>query len=265
MVPRFVEKIARVRDRLEFFCDSGAFTVWTKGTTITLDEYCGFLRSLPFEPDRYLVLDVIGDPEGSRRNFDLMVERGFHPTPIVTRGDDPAVLDYYYQHADLVGLGGVTAANRASVAWCGAMMEHVGDRQAHILGMTRLEWIKKLRPWSTDSSSWLQAARYGMVNVYMGHGKMFRVQPRSMTERPPQRVAERIRRYGIDPYELIKPHAQTGAKSIMQRVNTMSWIEYAIEQREAIGTRLFLAVATEYWFEALVDAYDHVLEIRSRD
>jgi len=248
------------RGEIEFFLDSGAYTAWTKGEVISIPQYRAFIESLPFTPDRMMTLDVIGDAEGTRRNFDLMLGLGLDIVPIITRGEDPSALEYYYQHSDLVGLGGVARVDSASAAWCQAMMSHVGDRKAHILGMTRFDWVKLLRPWSVDSSTWLSGARFGECHVYLGNGHLTKFEPRR--GKPPKRLAERIRRLGFDPYELGRAYAGVGNNSLWQQITACSWIEYSIEQQRNIGTRLFLAFSTEVFFHQLVACYDRVMAVR---
>lgn len=258
---RVTRGVAERRDEIEFFLDSGAYTAWTKGEVVTIRDYARFIAKLPFVPDRTMTLDVIGDADGTRRNFEIMLRMGLPVTPIVTRGDDPAVLEFYYQHSDLVGLGGVARIDHASAAWCQAMMAHVGERKAHILGMTRFDWVKLLRPWSVDSSTWLSGARFGECHVYLGGGILTKFEPRK--EKPSARFAARIRRLGFDPYELSRAYAGVGNNSLWQQVTACSWIEYAMEQQSAIGTRLFLAFSTEVFFHQLVRCYDRVLAVRS--
>lgn len=232
--PKGVEKHA---DAIDLFVDSGAFTAWTLKKVIELDEYCQFIDGLPIKPWNYLTLDVIGDPEGTLANYNLMRERGFKPVPIVTRGDDEAAIEGYFDEADFVAFGGMTGTDRASSAWCRAVMEVAGKRRAHLLGMTRFDWIKELRPYSVDSSSWMQAARFGTMAVYMGHGVMTAFKPKTSKTPPPRNVAARIARYGIDPYALNQPDALKGAWGLAQRVSAMSWVEFSRKQQTSVFKR----------------------------
>jgi len=257
---KFPAAVARHADVLDLFVDSGAFTAWTLKIDITLDEYCGFLDSLPVLPWRYLTLDVIGDPEATLRNYEELRRRGYAPVPIVTRGDEAEAINRYYEGSDFVAFGGVTGVGNSSAAWCKAVMQIVGDRKAHLLGMTRMEWVKALRPYSVDSSSWMQAARFGTVAVYMGGGVMKQFNPRKGP--PPRDVAARIRRYGIDPFALAKGDNLKGAWGLGQQVAALSWVELSYDCETALGTRLFLAAATEQYLDQLVWAREKVLDLR---
>ena len=57
--------------------DSGAFTAWKANESISLDDYCRFIEKLPVTPWGYFQLDVVGDPDGTIRNYDEMRRRGF--------------------------------------------------------------------------------------------------------------------------------------------------------------------------------------------
>jgi hypothetical protein len=258
----FLRRLAAHQNEICAFVDSGAFTAWTLGKEIKLDDYCRFLDGLPFAPWRALTLDVIGNAEATMANFLEMRRRGFSPVPIFTRGESLDALEDYFGHSDIVALGGVAGANNSSAAWCKAVMPVIGQRRAHILGMTRTEWVKFFRPFSVDSSSWMGAARFGTIALYMGDGRMEVLRPRALEGRLPAPVASRIRRYGFDPYGLRKPRAGVGAWSTWQLISTHSWVEFAIDCQAAIGTKVFLAAATEQYFEQLVEVFGRIQEIK---
>lgn len=69
-----------------FLLDSGAFSCDTLGIKITVDDYCRFLDNLPVKPWRYFMLDVVGDPEKTIKNYEIMLSRGYTPIPVFTRG-----------------------------------------------------------------------------------------------------------------------------------------------------------------------------------
>lgn len=260
---RFIKRMSECWSELDFFLDCGAFTAWKGGKTITLDEYCSFVESLPFTPPRYMALDVVGDPEATLENYEAMRRRGLDPVPVLTRGETTEALDRYFQTSKLVALGGIAGADAASYAWTAKMVQHAAGRHTHVLGFTSLDWIKHLRPWSCDSSSWLSAARYGSMIVYLGHGRMKVVKPRELSKLEP-RIAERVRRYGFDPYEVGKKHAGVGNNSLWQTISTYSWLEYAMDQERQIGVRMYLAMTTEHWFDHLLRCYHAVQEARAK-
>jgi hypothetical protein len=251
-------------DELEIVIDSGAFTAHKQGKRIELDDYCAFLDKLPVRADRHFMLDVIGDPDGTRRNFEESIRRGYNPIPIVTRGDDPSIIDYYFGHSDLIALGSVAGIGNSSASWSQAMMQHIGDRKCHILGMTRFDLVKIMRPWSVDSSSWVSGRRYGGVMVYDGHADFIKIDiSKNLKGMLPRAASQRIRRYGIDPYELFqKKELRYGRMPRTQDLTTMSWCEFAYEMQERIGTRFFFVVTDGTQVGHIAECWEKIKQIR---
>lgn len=259
-----IDRLKELEGRSRWLLDSGAFTAWKMGIEVTLDSYCNFIEKLPTQPWRYFTLDVIGKPDKTRENYNEMRRRGFKPIPIFTRGCSMAELDAYYETSDLVGLGGVAGADRNSYSWVRAVMEYVGDRKAHILGFTSLNWLKFCKPYSVDSSSWLQAARYGTGAVYMGQGNVHQLRRERMGKGPPPReVMMRMAALGFDPYAMQDPNSWKGNRSHMSQLSATSWLAASFDIEKNIGTMLFLALANEVFLRNLSDAYDRLGEIRA--
>ncbi|MEI8147386.1 MAG: hypothetical protein WCH83_18190, partial [Alphaproteobacteria bacterium] len=172
--PDVIRAFQDLGDDGRFLLDSGAFTAWKAGKKLALDDYCRFIDALPVRPWRYFALDVIGEPAATLRNYEAMLRRGYDPIPVFTRGEDPSVLDEYFRTSNVVGLGGVAKADKSAYAWTRWAMGHVRGRHVHILGFTNLEWVKYLRPYSVDSSSWSRVGRFGWLDVYLGQGSMSR-------------------------------------------------------------------------------------------
>lgn len=243
--------------KIRHLYDSGAFTAWKLGGEIDFDEYLLSIDALPRKPWRYFTLDVVGDEVRTMQNYERMKLAGLQPMPILTRGAPFELLDTFFKDVNMVGLGGVAGANASTYAWVQKAMQHAAGRKVHILGFTSLDWIKRLRPYSVDSSSWLSAARYGNVSVYLGNGRMTVIRPRRKAEMPPA-VAASIRRYGLDPYEVFKPYAGSGNNSVWQTIATASWVHYSLDQYRVLNSHLFLALTTPHWLDHLVDVYDCV-------
>lgn len=240
---RTLEHVASMGDDVRWLLDSGAFTAYKLGRVITLDEYCRFLTDLPVKPWRYFVLDVIGDPVATARNYDAMRDRGFDPIPIFTRGGGLDELDRLYEHTDVVGLGGVAGADRSAYQWLKAVMAHVAGRKVHILGFASMNWLKFLRPFSCDASSFEAVARYGQLSVYAGNGRF--AQYRRSAERPSPEVVRGLRRVGVDAYRLQQEANWRGGDSLVRWASTATWIAASIDIERVLGTRLFLALAAD--------------------
>lgn len=144
------------------FIDSGAFSAMTLGSHIEMDEYIEFCRKT--DADYYAVLDVIGNGEKTLQNQKIMEAAGLHPVPCYHYGEDWKYLDYYCKHYEYVALGAtVSKASSALIRWLDAIFSKYPNQKFHGFGLTRVYAVMKYPWFSVDSSSWLMAARTGMI------------------------------------------------------------------------------------------------------
>jgi hypothetical protein len=82
--------------RVQVFLDSGAFTAWTKGETIKVEDYIRFVRQVEPYVQIYANLDVIPaspkrvrtveevetSAQQSHRNWQKMKDAGLRPLPV---------------------------------------------------------------------------------------------------------------------------------------------------------------------------------------
>jgi len=238
------DAIMEDRGRIRLLLDSGAFTAWKAGTTISLDEYCRFLETTKLPIWRYFVLDKIGDADETQRNLEIMLKRGFNPIPIFTRGEDPAHLDELYRVSDLVAVGGLVMTG-GNTGFVKGIMRHIGERDCHWLGFTRMDWVKHYRPYSIDSSGWAAGVRYGCLNLYMGGGKYQRLGSEDFIDRPDPKIMRRLRELGIDPKRLGNRDQWRNFEGLALRDATYSSAIAASEDIEAnLETKQFLVVSS---------------------
>jgi len=247
---------------VNWLLDSGAFTAWKSGQPVKLDDYCAFLRDLPVTPWRYFALDVVGDGDATLRNYETMLERGFKPVPVFTRGERLEVLERYYATSDLVAIGGLVSKVNPCRPYIKYLHQHLRGRRCHLLGFSSMDWLKYLKPYSCDSSSWESARRYGRVQVYMGHGRMVDLGRSDIRKHLGDGdVAARVRMLGFDLAELMRPAAWNGGESLSGQIATASWMWMAIDVEQRLGTKLFLALAAakSQAMPFFVDAYARAL------
>jgi hypothetical protein len=251
---QMIEMLRGCGPELRFVLDSGAFTAWKAGKPIELDNYCRFIEQLPVKPWRYFTLDVIGDPEGTMRNYETMLKRGFKPVPIFTRGEDPSVLEDYYKTSDVVGVGGLvgTPNNRGFVR---GIMRHVGKRDVHWLGFTDLDFIKVFKPYMCDSSTWESGARYGALKLYLGRGKFKSVKKTDFANKPDPAILERIKYLGLDPYQLSQRDSWYGGYSPSRSLCARSSVVLSVDVERSVGTKLFLAVAATIGLDLVISGF----------
>ena len=241
MTKNIVEILYASRDTCRFVLDSGAFTAWKSGKPIVLDDYCRFIETLPFRPWKYFALDVIGDPEATMKNYQIMLDRGLTPIPIFTRGDDIKVIDEYYKTSDVVGLGGLvgTPGNKGYVK---SIMRVIGNRKVHWLGFTNFNFIHHYKPYMCDSSSFAAGVRYARIslffepNIWVNFGKSSDL----------SKYAHLIREYGFDPLLFKNKHTWVNSgsgKNAIEYINILSHVRYQHYLYKKYNTLYFMATA----------------------
>jgi hypothetical protein len=173
-------------NKAQIFLDSGAFSAYTLGVKLSVEEYCDYIyrnwdiirgdgRSMMAS-----VLDGIGDPEETWRNQHEM-ERIFKekhrvdwkPLPCFHAGEPEHFLESYVKNYEYITLGGMVGSSTQSLAvWLDRMWEnYLTDGsgrprcKVHGFGITSRPLMERY-PWaSCDSSSWIQSAAFGAIET----------------------------------------------------------------------------------------------------
>ena len=166
-------------DGAKIFLDSGAFSAWTKGVTIDMEKYCGYIKEnsdiIRVEGDMVMasVLDSIGDDLGTFQNQKRMEDLGVRPLPCFHYGEDPRYLEYYIANYSYITIGGMVAQSTKSLTiwlddiWEKYMIDGAGHpkTKVHAFGVTT-PYLMRRYPWfSVDSSTWVQWASNGTVMI----------------------------------------------------------------------------------------------------
>jgi hypothetical protein len=156
--------------------DSGAYSAWSTGATLTLDDYIAVAKDLwDSDPTLHEVfaLDVITDWRQSRDNTERMWAAGIPAIPVYHIGEPEDVLTGYARDYPKIAIGGMTglrgATKRAYVEQCFA---RVWPCPVHGLGLTRRDLLLAV-PWhSVDASSCeLGPRKFGQWRAYAGAGQ----------------------------------------------------------------------------------------------
>lgn len=183
-------------DDFRFFLDSGAYSAWSRGAEIDLDEYIEFIKANIERIDVYANLDCLaGKPgehstpamkeEGAARsweNFLYMVNQGLSPLPVYHIGEDrkwlDKMLDFGCDYVGLGGLVGVPSAQRRE--WLDGVFDYICDERGypkiktHGFGMTSIPLIFRYPWYSVDSTSWIKTTASGAVYLPVHDGREFR-------------------------------------------------------------------------------------------
>ena len=163
--------------------DSGAFSAWTQGKEINLDDYIEFCLQHIDIADAVVNLDVIskdrfsmGTKESAEltlRNQKIMEQAGLSPLPVFHIGEPFEYLEYYINHYDYIGLGGMVGKSKQTLSsWLDVVFErYICDERGypkvkvHGFGLTSVSLMVKYPWYSVDSTTWTVNARLGRVFV----------------------------------------------------------------------------------------------------
>jgi hypothetical protein len=214
----------------DIFADSGAFSAWTQGAEITVDEYAAWLHMWHDYLTVYCNLDVINDPAGSERNQRALEAHGLQPLPVWHVRSDRAVFAPLCEEYRYVALGGMVGTPwkklMPTLVWAMQEAQRYGT-VLHGLGLTSNEPLKQLPFYSVDSSSWGSGYRYGQVRVYtdqryvsvkLGDVKAWR------------KYGPVVKRLGFEPSRFANGEAQRDEIAALSAVSTMIY-ETAIRRR----------------------------------
>ncbi|HWV46439.1 MAG TPA: hypothetical protein VN039_10555 [Nitrospira sp.] len=189
---KFVDEMRA--DSAQIFLDSGAFSAYTLGVTLSVEEYCNYIQrnsDIIRKEDGVVmasVLDGIGDPLQTYRNQLEMEARGVRPLPCFHSGEDSRYLDYYVANYPYITLGGMVGASTEQLMrwldriWDKHLVDGAGKPKlrVHGFGITSIPLMERYPWYSCDSSSWIQSAAFGSI-VSPHHG------PLNVSEKSPSR------------------------------------------------------------------------------
>lgn len=188
------------RDGAQIFLDSGAFSAYTLGATLSVEEYCDYIKRnmdiIRVEDGSVMasVLDGIGDPLQTYRNQLEMEARGVRPLPCFHAGEDERYLEYYIQNYEYITLGGmVGSSTKQLMVWLDRMWDRYltdGSGRArvkvHGFGITAVPIMEEYPWYSCDSSSWIQSAAFGGI-ILPGYSQNNLAMPINVSDKSPSR------------------------------------------------------------------------------
>ena len=180
-------------DGAQVFLDSGAFSAWNMGATISLPKYCNYIKEnedIIRKDDGVImasVLDGIGDPLQTYRNQLEMEARGVRPLPCFHFGEDERYLEFYIANYPYITLGGMVGKTvEQLITWLDRIWErYIIDgsgrpkTKLHAFGITSVRVMERYPWYSVDSSSWIQFGAYG--SMFTPDGVPYRVSEKAGT------------------------------------------------------------------------------------
>lgn len=154
--------------------DSGAFSAMSTGKPIEREEFHAWAARWDDALLWVAALDVIGDAEASYQNWQAARRDGLELVPTIHYGEGTAQLDKFAEEgATLIGLGGMVPYSLEKdrlMRWCLMMHRHARDHHPqvrfHGWGISHPYLVDNLPWWSTDSSGFSSAFRFGTLRLW---------------------------------------------------------------------------------------------------
>ena len=235
-------------ERINLMVDSGAFTLHNaqqERSWLNLDTYCKFLQKYGQWCEKYVQLDVVGNEQASKRNYEEMVRRGLKPMYVLTMFDK----DWsYFRNTMNVNphcciAGGVTTKGDWVVKRFQDAFRHSNEQaKIHGLGYVTYPKMLQLPLYSVDSSSWSAGMRYGTIPYFNNGIKGISLNDVKKGTKVPLELRQIFSEYKITPKMFMDRSYHTGTKSIGNFCSILAWLRYQ-EYCYRHGLRLFLAIA----------------------
>jgi hypothetical protein len=159
---------SRVSFAKKIFVDSGGYSVRMRGLEICVEEYIDFLKRYRKLFHVYANLDT-DSPEESQKNLIKMEKAGLSPLPVWHINWGRKMLEQYVKKYNYIALGGI-AGRRFSTKEIEritfAIQRLYRKTKFHLFGITISSVIRKTKPYSVDSTSWLSGGKYGMFFTF---------------------------------------------------------------------------------------------------
>ncbi len=171
-------------DRCSFkdiFIDSGAWSAWSRGVEINIQEYCDWIKRHRKRITTYANLDVIGDYRETRRNQKYMERQGLKPIPIfhLARPAEPwFILKSICNNYSHIGIGGVASheftrtQKRTFFDRCWKIIGQYHKRgkkiKVHAFGIGAMDFVERYPWYSVDFTTWLVGQKMGEINHFDG-------------------------------------------------------------------------------------------------
>jgi len=138
----------------EVLLDSGAYSAWKRGRSISLDDYMDYIRE--HHITQYFNLDVVGNPEDTAVNQATMEAAGLSPIPVFHYNEPWELLELLIAKYALVGLGGtVGLPYRDKVYWLEQVYSRHPEGRFHALGITSERILTQFPFTQVDSTWWV--------------------------------------------------------------------------------------------------------------
>jgi hypothetical protein len=153
--------------REDLYLDSGAYSVETGRSKISITEYLRYLKLYGEHFDQYFNLDDKFDDSEHNENNQYYLDSNLpsfakRPIPVVHDDENPFAdfRGYADMEHDFIAIGSKTKLSDETIK---RIKEEYPSVRIHIFGQLDIEWFKKYKPYSADAATWAHAAGFGDI------------------------------------------------------------------------------------------------------
>lgn len=259
--------------RVNIMMDSGAFSAWSSGITINIDDYIAYLKENMPSFYSAVCLDTIPGESGSMarvtqrmleesanksfENYLKMRKAGLDVIPVFHQGEDFAHLERLVdERVPYIGISPYMRAKPDSMmAWFDECFTRITDKdgvplvKTHGFGVTSNRATRRY-PWFTlDSTSWIMQAAYGSVYlpVIDGNKERFDLPPIAFSATDRDKVSDASKAlHMLGPYSkkmveqyLAKLHLDIHSVRISQFARSDVNLAYFMGVQATLGVKPF--------------------------
>ena len=175
---RFVDLIRADAPR-KIFLDSGAFSAFSKGANIVIDEYADFInRNQDIVAFSANLDDLARDKEQAAKNsaanlktLESLVPKGMYVVPVFHCRENTKWLKALVDKYEFIALGGMVPESSAFLRvwldelWGDLLTKPNGEPRlkVHGFGLTAFDLMMRYPWFSVDSTSWVLTGRFGSI------------------------------------------------------------------------------------------------------
>jgi hypothetical protein len=218
----------------EIFADSGAFSAWTQGAVISVDDYAEWLHRWKSVLGVFCNLDVVDDPVATEINQRALESNGLLPLPVWHIRSDRKHFEALCEEYRYIAIGGMVGTQwkrlMPKLTWAVRHARSTGT-VLHALGLTSRGPLGTLPFYSVDSSSWGGGYRYGQVPVWDSTTKtLVNIQLGDVKEWKAK--ANAVKQLGYSPVRFANREATRGEIAGM---SALSFVLYEQHLRRTLG------------------------------
>lgn len=151
----------------ELFIDSGAFTAYTLGTIIKIEDYITYIHKNNKYIAQYANLDVIGNEKKTYENYLEMKKSGLKPIPVFHQFENNKYLHKYLEDTDYIALGGMVGYQPVKLIpfldTCYSIIKNYGQKKIHGFGISSIRLWERYPFYSCDSTSWIVGSMFAKI------------------------------------------------------------------------------------------------------